>query len=149
MLLNHITKTVYPITIDYTKSLYEMIDSTQVKWFNPEVNPARFIICGVGQKECNVELIRFNRTVLYHVVLRQLQDIGRRPTKIEELLALAAAHPNLQCRFPIIGLGSTCRINGSERVPFLHGRRNTRDIRLSHIDVAWSTSFRFAAVNVS
>jgi len=67
--------------------------------------------------------------------------------QIWELLSLGAAYPDLQCRFPIIGVGSSwVDSDGHRSVPCLDDWDAGRDLHLYWFEREWYRHCRFAAV---
>jgi hypothetical protein len=77
-------------------------------------------------------------------VIVEIDKAGYRPAKIEELLALGEAQPDLQRQFPIVALGSVWRdSDGSRYVPYLSSSAAERGLSLHCFGRDWSGLYRF------
>lgn len=138
----------YPVTVDYGKSLREMIAAGQYDFQNGDITAKHFPITGTGQVEVELHLVHLNRVVSTDTVLAELDRRNLRPATIAELLALGAKYPNLQKEFPVVALGSVWRdLLGYRRVAYLDDWRGERKLYLNWHDDDWYGHFRFLAVS--
>ncbi|MEK7653189.1 MAG: hypothetical protein AAB358_01780 [Patescibacteria group bacterium] len=138
----------YNLVIDYTQSLADIITAGKYDRENPDITAEHFPITGTGKQEVTVELLHFNRHFNNgDEVLAEIDKLGYRPAKIEELLALGAAQPELQRQFPIGALGSTWRSAvGGRRFACLDGGSARRVLDLGWLGDDFYDFWRFAAV---
>ena len=140
----------FTFTVDYSRSLAEMIAAGRYDWTNSDINAANFPIKGEGSVETEGELFHFNRNIGFDEAIREMDKDGYRPATIEELLAFGAKHPELQRQFPIIALGSVWqRSHGLRNVADLGRSDAERDLYLRWIDGGWYDPCRFLAVRKS
>ena len=134
------------IVVDYSMTLAEMIATGHYDWVNSDITAERFPIKRNGKVETAVELIHFNRVISSGDAEKELDKMGLRPARIEELLAFGATFPEIQRKFPIIALGAVAEIDGNRHVVYLHRDDSERDLRLYWHDFDWSEACRFLAV---
>lgn len=138
---------VFRVTVDYTKSLKEMIEARQYDCVNDDITGDHFPVKGTGQKEVEITLFHFNCPISSDDAIAEMARAGYRPALIEELLALGAAYKELQKQFPIIALGSVWRYPAGARcVPYLHWNGFGRRLDLGWFEGGWHEYWRFAAV---
>jgi len=148
MAQNRVCQESFTVTIDYTQSLADMIRAGNYDWVNEDITQEHFPIQGERRQEVTVTLFHFNRSVSSGDAIAGIKQQGYRPGEIEHLLALGAAHPDLQKQFPIIALGSVWSPPGGSRcVPSVPWRGAGRSLHLLWFDGAWRPSCRFIAVS--
>jgi hypothetical protein len=86
----------FPVTIDYSKSLDEMIHARNYDAINPLVTSAHFPVRGKGILAATVTLVRFEESLTAEEIIRRLDTMNLKPAPIEYLATLAAQHPDLQ-----------------------------------------------------
>ena len=137
----------YTVTINYSKSLKEMIKVGEYDYHHSDITAENFPIEGEGTVEVNLQLIHLNEVLSTKEVLAELDKQGMRPATLAELLALGWMFKELQREFPIVALGSVWRNrNGHRDVPYLISRGSDRDLNLRWDDDAWGGHCRFLAV---
>lgn len=142
------TSTTFPVTVDYTLPLMEMIKAGRYDWVNPDITEEHFPVKGEGIREVVVELIHFGRFMETDDVLRELDRLDLRPATIEELLALGAKYPEVQREFPVMALGSVWQGPvGYRDAPFLHGDGSERVVFLFWLGYGWRGACISAAVH--
>jgi hypothetical protein len=139
---------IYPVAIDYGKSIEKMVLAGRYDWKNDDINFKNFPVKGEGTVvNVNLELVHFNKAVSSEDALSFLEANGMRPATVEELLAFGAAYPEIQREFPIICLGSSWVYpGGGRRVPGLDGGGSERGLNLSWFDSGWDVDCRFLTV---
>jgi hypothetical protein len=136
----------YPITIDHSLTLNQMIALGKYDWVNPDITADRFPIKGEGKKKKVVELVHFNRDISSENAVKELKKMGLRPATIEELLAFGAKYPEIQRKFLVISLGSSCELGGRRSVACLRRLGSGRGLNLSFWDGVWGGHYRFLGV---
>ena len=141
------TPSTYPVTVDYTQTLEQMIAAGRYDKQNRDITQEHFPLQGSGQIEVELHLVHLNRDASTDSVLAELDRRGLRPATLAELLAFGAKHPNLQKEFPIIALGSVWRHwGGSRGVACLAGWGGERSLSLDWLGHDWGRCCRFLAV---
>lgn len=161
----------FSVTIDYKKSLADMIAVGKYDYVNPNIveknfpiqqrpsvseadmqssgNPYRTL--GVqNDNSANIVLVHLNKAVKTSEVLAYMDKQGLRPAYIEELLAFGEKYPEIQRQFPVVALGSVWVSSGQGRsVACLGSGGSERDLGLywGGPDGAWGGVYRFAAVS--
>lgn len=138
---------LFKVMVHYTKSLKEMIEAGQYDRVNGDITSDHFPVKGTGQKEVEITLFHFNRSISSDDAIAEMKKTGYRPALIEELLALGAEQKELQKQFPIVAFGSVWpNPRGFRHVPSLLWLDAERDLDLDWFEGDWLEDWRFAAV---
>jgi len=141
----------YVVTID-NKSMEDMVLDGHYQLVWRDINSKNFPITGKGIYEADIGIVHFNRNISTNSVVEELDRVGMRPARIEELLAFGAKYPDLQRYFSIIALGSSYFDADNFPVfPTLYAywwydHRQYRGIGTSLGDGPWRRYSRFLAV---
>ena len=136
------------VKVDCDLSLAEMIAAGNYGWVNHDITLPRFPIQKTGKKRTEVALFHFNRALSSVVVVGLMERVGFCPACIEHLLALGAAHPELQMEHPIAALGSVWLTSvGRRALPCLDYGRAGRYLDLHWWERGWRVGWRFLAVH--
>lgn len=100
------TRTCFPITVDYSRSISEMIKAAQYVYSNKNITAKNFPVEGRGIFETEVVLEHFDRSIGSEEAIKELAQMGLRPAKIEHLLAFTARRTLLRWFYPIVALGA-------------------------------------------
>ena len=100
------TGSSFKVTVDYSKTLEQMIADGKYDWKNSDIKAKNFPLNGQGTTAVNIELVHFNRNIESDTALAELDKMGLRPATLPELLAFGAKYPDKQREFPIVALGS-------------------------------------------
>ncbi|MEK7078409.1 MAG: hypothetical protein AAB911_02465 [Patescibacteria group bacterium] len=140
-------KNVFPVTVDYTRTLSDMISAGHYDSVNDDITADHFPVSGEGVVEVKLELVHFDRVMESDDVLKELDKDGLRPATLAELLAFGAKYPDIQRQFPIIALGAVWQNRrGYRSVPALWGSSIGRFLDLHYFDDGWDGYYRFLAV---
>jgi hypothetical protein len=140
-------KKTFPVTIDYGKTLEEMVVAGHYDRSNDDINSQNFPVAGSGVVTIDLELVHLDKAVSTEAVLAHMDANGLRPARIEELLAFGVTYPGIQREFPLISLGSVWRSShGFGPVPYLSGHGGGRYLHLQHYVKEWLNGCRFLAV---
>ena len=138
-------QSTFKVVVDYGKNLAEMISAGKYDWVNDDITKEHFPVKGSGQREVEVVLFHFGRAISSEDVIAEMDKVGYRPARIEELLGLGVAYPELQKEFPIVALGSVWRDpRGYRHVPCLGWLDARRRLRLDWFEYGWHEGCRFA-----
>jgi hypothetical protein len=107
----------FRIVVDYGLTLDAMIMAGQYEFWSERITPQAFPITGEGKQGLTAQLIHFNRRISTRDVLKELDKMGLRAGRIEELLAFGATFPEIQRKFFVIALGSVASPPGSTALP--------------------------------
>lgn len=141
---------IFTAIVDYTRSLKGMIQAGKYDWVNDDITAKHFPVKGSGKMEVVFEPMHFNRSISSDNAIAEIKQKGRRPAKIEELLAFGEKYPEEQRKFPIVGLGSVCQLwRGYRIVPYLDGCDGWRSLGLGWCGHDWDDDYRFLAVRES
>ena len=137
----------YKIVVDYDRLLAQMIQDGNYDSVHDSIIAEHFPVSGEGRHTISVVLLHFSRAMTFDKVLVEMNKQGYRPATIEKLLALGAAHPDIQRDHPIAALGSFWRDPyGRLRVPQLLSCEHGWDVRLHSSErIAWRADCRFLA----
>ena len=134
----------YPVTVDFSLTLDEMIAAGQYGRVHDEIDAAHYPIDGEGRVEATIELVRFGRSLHSDEALTELDHLGYRPATLAELLALRATYPELETG-PIIALGSSWDApDGRNYVVYLETR--LKHLNLFTRNCGWVLDSCFAGV---
>jgi hypothetical protein len=136
----------YRVVVNYNRTLAEMIKAGNYKCANDDINATNFPVSGSGMVEREVVIFHFKKMTSLDEVITEMDNAGYRPAKIDELLALGEAHPELKSKFPIIALDSTWRHDSSLGVACLECGNYISDLNLPWLDFGWGIPCRVAAV---
>lgn len=138
----------YPVSINYGLSLEEMIAAGRYDWKSDDIVTKHFPVKGEGVANVEIQLVHFDRVIESEEAIEELDKMGLRPAKIEELLAFGAKYPKVQREFPIVALGSVWRFaHGLRHVPYLGRSGAGRGLSLGWFEGEWVERCRFAAVS--
>jgi len=146
---------VYPITIDYGSpkddgeraNIFKgMVTAGGYDWVNSDITPANFTLSGTGIVEAEICLFHFDRTIQSEPAMAEMPKFGYQPPKMEHCLAFGSQHPEVQRKFPVVFLGSSCLVSGYRYVPCLCRDGSGRSLRLYYFGGVWYDGCRFAAV---
>lgn len=140
-------KSVFRVSVNYDQPLADAIAAGRYDSVNSDIVSDHFPSSRTGTIEVEIHLIHFDKSMESAVVLREFYGMGLRAAEPSELLALGAAHPDLEREFPIIALGSVWQGRGGDRgVPFLGRDGSERVLGLAWVGGGWFGFCRFAAV---
>ena len=141
---------VYPVTIDYTQTFWQMIVAGRYDWRNSDISEKHFSVKGEGVVERTLELVHYGKNMTPMAALEAIERKGYRPATIEELLAFGATYPDLPQDFPIIALGAVWEDPDYYRpreIACLDRDKDGRGLGLdSFFDTEWHAGCRFLAV---
>lgn len=137
----------YPITVDYDRTLEEMIAAGKYDFINSKITLANFPIESgkSGQQKPKAIIIRINQTTTAEELLKAMDRKDWRPGTLPERLALGEAYPALQRNEWIIALGSRWQDGGYWYVPGISGLLDACNLCLYHWTNDWSCYYRFLA----
>ena len=147
--MNVATIATASVSVDYSKSLQDMIATGHFDWVNENITPKRFPIKGTGVVELETKVFHFDRFISSKDAVAAIKADDTQnpwePAPIEALLAYAAKHPDEQRQYPIVGLGSVARLHGDRCVPFLNHFGARRDLGLHWWVDVWFCGDRIIA----
>jgi hypothetical protein len=128
--LTAVVVVAFKVTVDYGKSLAEMISAGRYDWTNQDITAEHFPTEGKGTVEVELQYVHLNRSATTAQVLAEMEKLGLRPATLPELLAFGAANPEEQRKYWIVALGSSW-VDGDDRgVPVLSGDDARRSLNL-------------------
>lgn len=136
------TRDVYPVTIDYSRTLEQMIAACACEYVNPNITSANFPFYGTGIVQQDITLLDFDYGIDSYKVLGEMVALGLEPARIEHSTAFGEKYPDMQRVRPIIFLDSVWR----GRVPCLGRWRGGREFCLLARRGRWGRNCQFAAV---
>lgn len=143
----------YTVSVDYSKSVAEMVEAGHYDWSNDNINGTNFKVNGNGVVTVDPELVHLNRSASSEEVLVHFEANGLRPATMAELLAFGETYPEIQREFPIVcldkGGSSWVYPSGYRRVPCLRQDGSERKLDLYWFGSDWRDICRFLAVRKS
>ncbi len=146
LIRGEVTLDVYPITVDYSMTLKQMIEAGRYDWVNSDITSKIFPVKGKGIVNLDTQLVHFRRDMSSEPGIAEMDKMGLRPATHAELLAFGAKYPEFQRQFPIVALGSSDEVLGDRSVLYLCSGGRGRSLNLSWFGGDWGGSFRFLAV---
>lgn len=140
------TRNRFSITVDYSKSLDQMVAAGNYNYANPNIVAANFPITGTGVVEKELILVHFDRFIESDDAVRELNEMGLEPAGIAHATAFGAKYPDVQREYPVVFLGSGwVGPRGNRCVPCLDEDSRERSLYLDDW-LEWYAHYRFAAV---
>lgn len=142
-------------TADRNRTLVEMISDCGFDWVNSDITEKNFPIrikgsIQYGRQEVEMKLFHFNRNISSDNAIQEMDKEGYRPAELPELLAYAKVNPDVQRKYPIVGLGSVWQAwDGDRDVPCLWFDGIERCLGLYWFEYGWYENDRFLAVRES
>jgi hypothetical protein len=134
--------------VNYDESVEDAVKAGHYDWVSSNINSHNFSTTQKGSRRVEMKLIHFDRVISTEEALRELDRMGYRPSELHELLAFGRDHPEIQRKFPIIGLGAAWRDGrGDARVPYLGRCGSKRGLYLNWLENDWPEICRFAALS--
>lgn len=141
-----VTEDIYPITVDYSLTLEQMIVAGAYDWVNSAITPKNFPVKGKGIVILDAQFIYFGCSMSSDAIIAELDKIGLRPATHAELLAFGAKYPELQRQFLSVALGSVGEVGGGRFVVYLWRHADERRLNLDCFAYYWFGYCRFLAV---
>ncbi len=145
------TEMIYPVRIDYSQSLQEMVDAGRYDWVHSDVTQEHFPIEGEGTQEVDLVLVHLNKWVGTEDAEDEINKQSLRLADIVELLAFGAKYPDIQKQFSIVALRSVwMRLCTCRYMPFLDKYSNgrLRSLPLYWCERDWCDTWRFLAARI-
>jgi len=144
--INFITHT-FTVLVNETLSVEKAVKEGKFDWVNDDIVSDNFPKLKDGKKsEKDVVLFHFNKDMSSEAVIAEMDKVGYKPASIWDLLGLAVKEPNLQREFPIVALGSVCKVDGHRDGPYLYRDSDGRYLDLHCFGDDWHDDDRFAGV---
>jgi hypothetical protein len=131
------------VTVDYRQTLDQMIAAGGYDQVNRHITHASFPVADGDAAERELILMHLGHVASTDEVLRQLDELGVRSGRIEELLAFGTAYPEAQRQFPIVAVGA---LDEYRRRPFLWGSARVRHLDLRFDEKIWGGTIRFLSL---
>ena len=134
----------YLVTVNYDLSVEDMVELGKYDWTNPSITSEHFPVTRRGKSEVRVELLSSKelvgevRSMSSDEISASLDNLGYLPVKLHELLAFGENHPEVQCEFPVVALGSVWPDRGNRYVPCLRRYGSERRLGLHWLQAEWS-----------
>jgi hypothetical protein len=143
------SQNIFPITIDYSQSLDEVIKAGIYDRWDDTIAAENFPITGEGKVTFQLVLFHVNRSIRGEDAIKEMTQMELEPAKIEHLLAYGALawrrDPEL-----VVALGSVWSDpRGRRCVPYLDGLCGNRRLSLAWWAGGWDGRWRFLAVRKS
>ena len=137
----------FPVSVNYDLTVEQAIEAGDFQAVSANITGRNFSWTRKGQANVEIVLVRFDHRMSSPDVVRELDDEDMRAAELPELLAFAAAYPDVQRKFSVVGLGSIWRDRkGYANVPCLYTASEGRYLDLHWWDDGWYSYSRFAAL---
>ena len=134
------------VTIDHRQTFEQMLAAGDYDHVNRHITEASFPMARGDAAEWELTLVHIGRVASTDELLHQLDVLGVRSARIEELLAFGATYPQRQRQFPIVAVGA---LDAYRRRPFLWGSPRVRHLDLRFDEKIWSGNIRFLTVRAA
>lgn len=138
------------LSVDYSQTFEQMIADGHYDWKNDDITAKRFPLSGKGIEEMEFKEFHFDLDIESDDAKTRIEQEDRTnpwmPAKIEYLLAFGKKFPDKQRQYPIVALGSVCKVRSNRGVAYLVGHDVNRDLDLRRWDDRWGRICRFLAV---
>lgn len=149
--LGKLKEEVFILSINYSKSLRELILRGRYDWINTGINEKNFVlpVSQINQRILvSSKLFNFNRSLSSKEAIYEMRKKGYRPATIFELLALGSKYKWLQNYFPIVALGSSWQLSiETIKNPYLTADGKGRKLQLNSSD--WPARCYFLGVLIA
>ena len=137
----------FPISLDSTRTLSEMIAAGQYGFVHSDITTENFPATLDNQESVEIVLVHFNKFIESSAVSETLNKFGLRAATLQELLALGEKHPQAHRGLPILALGDVWSPNQGGRLVAGLGGWRERELSLYLLETAGSSGCRLAAVS--
>jgi hypothetical protein len=101
------------VPVDETRTVEDELKEIAFDWVNNDITSINFPVHEDGKSsEKEIFLFNFERKILGAEVIAEMDKAGYRPATVWELIGLVQKEPNLPKQFPLVALGSVCKLNG-------------------------------------
>lgn len=142
----------YRVNVDYTKSVQAMLELAKFDSIYKNLTFDDVKVEGKGQKKIKVRIISLKGATEIQTLKEKLRERKMRLATFEELLTLAASHPDLQRKFSIASIGTTIECLQLDRnhtaFPSIMGRQDIRWLSITDYAGCWTHGFKIAVVTV-
>lgn len=147
---------VRSVTVDYgnpkndgerEQVFTSMIASAGFDCVNSIVTVANFPLFGIGKAEEEIVVLHFNCDIGSDAAIAEMVKLGLEPARIEHACAFGEKYPDVQRKYPVVFLGSSCQMNHRRYVPCLCGGVSGRYLGLYCFDDDWNGHCLFVAVH--
>ena len=137
----------FTVLVDETLSVEEAIKLGNFGWVNDDITSKTFPKLKDGKKgDKEVAIFHFGKDISSEDAIALMDKAGFKPATIWDLLGLAVKEPNLQRKFPVVGIGSVCELGGERSAPCLPEDGGRRELSLRWFGGDWDDYYRFAGV---
>ena len=138
----------YHLFVNYDESVEDAVKAGHYDWVDQNINSHNFSTTQKGSRRVEMKLIHFGRAISSQEALKEIDRMGYRPAELHEILAFGREYPEVQRKFPIIGLASVWRdVRDDARVPYLDRNGSKRNLNLNWLENDWNEICRFAALS--
>jgi len=134
------------LSVDYSRSLEEMIAVGNYDWKNDIITAEQFPVVGEGVVQYEAKLCHFDRAISSGAAVKAIQAAGFEPGDIEHLLSFGEKYSEEWRKYPIIALGSVAGVRIRRFVPCLSRRNTGHSLDLGWWGNNWDDHCRFLVV---
>ena len=138
------------IEVDYSLTLEQMVVAGHYDWKNDAITAKNFPVKGTGIVQFEARYFHFDKDASSEAAVEAIvgEDPANPwgPAQTEHTLSYGAKYPEEQRKFPIVGLGSSARVDGLRSVLCLSEVGSERDLGLGWWGGGWRRHCRFLAV---
>lgn len=147
-------RNAYVVSVNYDLAHDAQIEEAKFDWVTDydgnliRKNPTEHLYpVPTGIVEQRITLVHLGRDAKQPEIIAEMDKLNVRPVLSPEFLALTKAHPDLQRKFPLVGLGSVWVDSGRYRnVLYAYEYSDERRLNMGCDGGEWSERCRFPAV---
>jgi hypothetical protein len=141
-------ETEFSVVVDYSMTAGQMVGAAHFKWVHPGIKSTikEVQLKGEGKVEHELVLVHLGKKASTEEVMGEFARRGLKPAKVDDLLALSAANPDLPSL--IVALGSIWEFFENTAFSYITGSGEKRVLSLISPwgDFEWDEDWYFLAV---
>ena len=143
---------VFDVPVDYSQSAKAMLQAGHFGWYGWDITNKNFPVTGGVKANLKIKLFAFkqiepSQMISFEDAMEELDYRSLTPVAFSELLAFSLAHPDVQRKQSIAGLGSSFVDSRLGRlVPVLTGNHLGRQVYCYQTRIGWDRRWSFAVV---
>ena len=118
-LVKYVTQ-YFILWIDETVTINELLERCHFVWISKDITSKTFPRPRNAKKyRKKINIFHFDEHLSSEEVISRMSDLGYKPATIWHLLYVSIKNPDIQRRFPVVSLGSSCLLDGLRYIPCL------------------------------
>ena len=142
---------VYSLFADYSKRVKTLVELGKYDQYDRAIIDQKIRTTRKGKAHLEAVLVYFvDRAIKDEDAIAELNKMDLRAGELHELLTFGAQHPEIQCQFPIVALGTIIQLDNVRGAPCLSGTRagDFRQLSLTYCGGKCGGGHRFLAFRI-